>query len=165
MIEGTEIAKEFKAIYANSFLYDRNGAAVWPAQNINFTNKTQFLFRISKGTLDVNDNDVNRYYPKEAIRIPFSNIVYIGDSQTDIPCMKLVSSLGGQSIGVYDPTLQNKNRVYELIKDHRISYYAAADYSKGEELEMLTQKIIDYTAASFELRMQHLIHKDESEML
>lgn len=71
MIEGTEIAKEFKAIYANSFLYDRNGAAVWPAQNINFTNKTQFLFRISKGTLDVNDNDVNRYYPKEAIRIPF----------------------------------------------------------------------------------------------
>lgn len=79
--------------------------------------------------------------------------------------MKLVSSLGGQSIGVYDPTLQNKNRVYELIKDHRISYYAAADYSKGEELEMLTQKIIDYTAASFELRMQHLIHKDESEML
>ena len=163
MIEGTKIAKEFKAIYANSFLYDKNGVAVWPAQNINFTNKTQFFFRISKGTLNVNDNDVNRYYPKESIRIPFENIVYIGDSQTDIPCMKLATSLNGHAIGVYDPVIQNKERVHELIRDHRIKYFAKADYSEGSELETLLFKIINYTQSSFELKSE--FHKNLAESL
>ncbi|MGN0894510.1 MAG: HAD family hydrolase [Succinivibrio sp.] len=155
MIEGTKIASKFKAIYANSFLFDRNGCAVWPAQNINFTNKTQFLFRISKGTLNVNDNDVNRYFPKEAIRVPFENIVYIGDSQTDIPCMKLVTSLNGHAIGVYDPKLQNRQRVFELIQDKRIKYFAAADYSEGEQLDKLLKQIIDYTKTSFDLKQEY----------
>ncbi len=165
MIEGTAIADEFKKIYANSFLYDHNGAAVWPAQNINFTNKTQFLFRISKGTLDVNDNDVNRYYEPENIRVPFNNIVYIGDSQTDIPCMKLVNSLGGHSIGVYDPTLKNKARVHELIKDKRIKHFAEADYSKGTKLDELLHYIIDYSSAAFSLKKEHQENLQEAENL
>lgn len=165
MIEGTKIADEFRMIYANSFLYDHNGAAVWPAQNINFTNKTQFLFRISKGTLDVNDNDVNRYYEPENIRVPFNNIVYIGDSQTDIPCMKLVNSLGGHSIGVYDPTSNNKARVHELIKDKRIKHFAQADYSKGSKLDELMHNIIDYTSASYKLNRDYWENLDEAENL
>ncbi len=164
MIEGTAIADKFKAIYANAFFYDRNGTAVWPAQNINFTNKTQFLFRISKGTLNVNDNDVNRYFPKESIRIPFDNIVYIGDSQTDIPCMKLVTSLGGQAIGVYDPKLKNKERVHSLIRDKRIKYFAPADYSKNKELEKLLKQIIDYSKASFALKQEYYKNLEESEL-
>ena len=162
MIEGTSIAKEFKAIYANSFLYDKNGVAIWPAQNINFTNKTQFLFRISKGTLDVNDNDVNRYYPKESIRIPFENIVYIGDSQTDIPCMKLVTSLNGHAIGVYDPVIKNKERVHALIRDHRIKYFAQADYQDGSELDILLKKIICYTKSAFALKQDFHRNLEES---
>lgn len=165
MIEGTKIADEFRMIYANSFLYDHNGAAVWPAQNINFTNKTQFLFRISKGTLDVNDNDVNRYYEPENIRVPFSNIVYIGDSQTDIPCMKLVNSLGGHSIGVYDPVNNNKARVHELIKDKRIKHFAKADYSKGSKLDELMHNIIDLTSASYKLNRDYWENLDEAENL
>ena len=164
MIEGTAIADKFKAIYANAFFYDRNGTAVWPAQNINFTNKTQFLFRISKGTLNVNDNDVNRYFPKESIRIPFDNIVYIGDSQTDIPCMKLVTSLGGQAIGVYDPKLKNKERVHSLILDKRIKYFAPADYSKNKELEKLLKQIIDYSKESFDLKQEYYKNLEESEL-
>jgi hypothetical protein len=163
MIEGTKIADEFRMIYANSFLYDHNGAAVWPAQNINFTNKTQFLFRISKGTLDVNDNDVNRYYEPENIRVPFNNIVYIGDSQTDIPCMKLVNSLGGHSIGVYDPTSNNKARVHELIMDKRIKHFAQADYSKGSKLDELMHNIIDLTSASYKLNRDYWENLDEAE--
>jgi len=155
MIEGTKIASKFKMIYANSFFYDKNGAAIWPAQNINFTNKTQFLFRISKGTLDVNDNDVNRYFTRDSIKIPFENIVYIGDSQTDIPCMKLVNSAGGHAIGVYDPETQDTTKVHELIRDNRINHFAMADYSENAPLDILMKKIIYYTRASFELKQDH----------
>jgi len=97
MIEGTKPAQEgvFERIYASSFYYDERKVPEWPAQVVNFTNKTQFLFRIEKGVLDVNDPAVNDYYPSDKIRIPFRNIVYIGDSETDIPCMKLVNVNGG----------------------------------------------------------------------
>ena len=105
MIEGTEIAASgtFEKIYASSFYYDARGVAVWPAQVINYTSKTQFLFRIEKGVLDINDDGVNEYFPPDQIRVPFRNMVYIGDSDTDIPCMKLVNTYGGHSIGVYNP--------------------------------------------------------------
>ena len=95
MIEGTKVANEFERIYANSFYYDKDGVAQWPAQVINYTSKTQFLFRIEKGTLDINDPGVNDYFEPENIRVPFRNMIYIGDSDTDIPCMKLVNSYSG----------------------------------------------------------------------
>ena len=103
MIDATDIARAgaFKKVYANSFYYNLKGVAEWPAQIVNYTNKTQFLFRISKGCLDINDPRVNEYYSPDKIRVPFRNIVYIGDSDTDIPCMKLVNSNGGHSKGVY----------------------------------------------------------------
>ena len=91
MIEGTKVANEFERIYASSFYYDNRGVAQWPAQVVNYTSKTQFLFRIEKGTLDVNDAAVNDYFEPENIRIPFRNMIYIGDSDTDIPCMKLIN--------------------------------------------------------------------------
>ena len=146
MIEGTDIAGEFEKIYASSFFYDDDGVAVWPAQVVNFTNKTQFLFRISKGVLDINDNRVNDYFPPSEIRIPFRNMVYIGDSETDIPCMKLVNSYGGHSIGVYDPEEGNTDRVHKLIRENRIKFFAPADYTEGSELDELINKIIDKTA-------------------
>uniref|UniRef100_UPI003AB4C4BD HAD family hydrolase n=1 Tax=Cloacibacillus evryensis TaxID=508460 RepID=UPI003AB4C4BD len=108
MIEGTAIAKYFKKIYASSFYYNYRGVAIWPAQAINYTSKTQFLFRIEKGVLDINDDRVNDSIPPEKLRVPFRNIVYIGDSATDIPCMKLVNSYGGHSIGVFDSKSGNK---------------------------------------------------------
>ena len=91
MIEGTSVAKNgaFKRIYASSFYYDSDGVAEWPAQVVNYTNKTQFLFRIEKGVLDINDPGVNDSFAPDEIRVPFRNMVYIGDSDTDIPCMKL----------------------------------------------------------------------------
>lgn len=152
MIEGTKIGKKFKKIYANTFLYNEGGSAIWPSQIINFTNKTQFLFRIEKGAIDVNDDNVNTYYKPSEMRVPFSNMIYIGDSMTDIPCMKLVNSFGGHSIGVYDPVSQNKDQVYRLIRDHRIRYFTPADYTENSELELLVKKIIRYVAAGTDLR-------------
>ncbi|MCR4941482.1 MAG: haloacid dehalogenase-like hydrolase, partial [Campylobacter sp.] len=95
MIEGTCIAKKFEKIYACSFYYDEKGIAVWPAQVVNYTNKTQFLFRIEKGTLDVNDPAVNDFFEPNEIRVPFRNMIYIGDSDTDVPCMKLINTNNG----------------------------------------------------------------------
>ena len=151
MIEGTKVAGKFEKIYASSFFYDEDGVAVWPAQVVNFTNKTQFLFRISKGVLDINDDAVNDYFPPDQIRVPFKNIVYIGDSDTDIPCMKLVNSYGGHSIGVYDPENGNTERVCKMMRENRIRYYAPADYTEGSELDELLKMILDKTKAEEKL--------------
>ncbi|MDR2944180.1 MAG: haloacid dehalogenase-like hydrolase [Methanosarcinales archaeon] len=164
MIEGTSVARKgaFKRIYASSFYYDpKSGVAKWPAQVVNYTSKTQFLFRIEKGVLDVNDSGVNESFAVEELRVPFRNIIYIGDSDTDIPCMKLVHSYGGHSIGVYDSKTQDKAKVYKMMRDNRIKFFASADYSEGMKLDMLVKSIIDRTAANERLESIHYCCKKE----
>lgn len=161
MIEGTVMAQagEFEKIYASSFYFDDNGIAKWPAQAVNYTNKTQFLFRIEKGFLDINDPAVNDSIPEEKIRVPFRNIVYIGDSETDIPCMKLVSSYGGHSICVYNPQLSNMDKVIKLFTENRIKYFAPADYNENSKLDLLIKTIIDKTVAFEKLNQCYLNDK------
>ena len=163
MIEGTVIAKAgaFEKIYASSFMFDERGVAIWPAQAINYTNKTQFLFRIEKGTLDVNDSGVNDYYAPEDIRVPFRNIVYIGDSDTDIPCMKLVNAYGGHSIGVFNNDTFDKTKVYKMLRDNRIKFFAPADYTDGSQLDALVKSIIVRTATNEVLENMHYDCKKE----
>lgn len=155
MIEGTEVADKFKKIYASSFYFDKDGVAVWPAQVVNYTNKTQFLFRIEKGVLDINDQGVNSYFQPNQYRVPFRNMIYIGDSDTDIPCMKLVNANGGHSIGVYNSKTQDKSKVFRMLEENRIKYYEPADYKKGSEFEKLVQMIIDRTASNELLEEVH----------
>lgn len=147
MIEGTSIAKKgaFKKIYATSFYCDENGVAVWPAQVVNYTNKTQFLFRITKGVLDVNNAAVNDFFSESDLRVPFRNMIYLGDSDTDIPCMKLVKTRGGYSIGVFNPESNDRKKVYKMTRDNRIDYFVPADYSENTELDTLIKTIIDKT--------------------
>lgn len=151
MIEGTSVADKFKKIYASAFYFDDDGIAVWPAQVVNYTNKTQFLFRIKKGVLDINDQNVNAYYDEKDIRIPFRNMIYIGDSDTDIPCMKLVNINGGHSVGVYNSETKDKSKVFRMLDEKRIKYYAPADYSPDSKLEMLVKQIIDRTVSNEKL--------------
>lgn len=163
MIEGTKIAKNgaFEKIYASSFCYDERDVAVWPAQVINYTNKTQFLFRIEKGVLDINDSGVNDYFAPEDIRVPFRNMIYIGDSDTDVPCMKLVNSYGGHSIGVYNNDTLDKTKVYKMLHDNRIRYFAPADYTENSELDRLVKAIIERTASNEILENMHFDCKKE----
>ncbi len=164
MIEGTPVAKAgaFAKIYASSFYYNDKGVAVWPAQVINYTNKTQFLFRIEKGVLDINDYGVNDYFAPEDIRVPFRNIVYIGDSDTDIPCMKLVNTYGGHSIGVYNEN-NDKSKVYKMMRENRIKYFAPANYTEDSEIDKLVKSIIDRTASNELLESLHYKCKDEQD--
>ena len=163
MIEGTPVGGEFEKIYASSFYFDGEGVARWPAQAINYTGKTQFLFRIAKGVLDVNDPGVNDSFPPEKIRVPFRNMIYIGDSDTDIPCMKLVSTNGGHSIGVYDTLTQDKAKVWKMMRERRIRYFAPADYNNGSDLDALVKDIIRRTAMNERLEERHLRDRAEQQ--
>lgn len=164
MIEGTSIAKKgaFKKIYATSFYCDENGVAVWPAQVVNYTNKTQFLFRITKGILDVNDDAVNDFFAESDLRVPFRNMVYLGDSDTDIPCMKLVKTRGGYSIGVFNPETNDRTKVHKMTRDSRIDYFVPADYSEGTELDYLIKTIIDKTVFNEKLENKKNADKVEA---
>jgi hypothetical protein len=161
MIEGTTVAGKFKRIYASSFYFDNEKRDVWPAQVVNYTNKTQFLFRIEKGVLDINDQGVNSYYEPNKYRVPFRNMVYIGDSDTDIPCMKLVNTKGGHSIGVYNPETHDKTKVFRMLNENRIKYFVPADYKEGSRLEKLVKQIIDRTLANEVLEDFHYDCMDE----
>ncbi len=161
MIEGTAVAGEFKKIYASSFYYNENNVAIWPAQVVNYTNKTQFLFRIEKGVLDINDPGVNDSFAPDEMRVPFRNMVYIGDSDTDVPCMKLVNVNGGYSIGVYNADVKDKTKVYKMMRENRIKYYAPADYSEGKELDTLLKAIIDRTVENEALESRFYTYKKE----
>lgn len=150
MVEGTPIHKEFKKVYASGFMFDHNGVACWPALAVNYTNKTQYLFRINKGSLDVHDNSViNKFVPKEQRPIPFENMIFIGDGETDIPCMRLVKDQGGHSIAVYNPGKHGtKAHAGRLIKDGRATLDAPADYRANSAIDQAVKAIIDKVEAA-----------------
>lgn len=150
MIEGTRIAREFARIYASGFLYDENDVAVWPALAINYTTKTQFLFRINKGSLEVFDNTrINKYVAKSERPMPFANIVYIGDGETDIPCFRLVKEEGGHAIAVYRPRKPESKALTErLLEEGRANLIAPADYSEDSTIDSSVKAIIDRVEAT-----------------
>lgn len=158
IIEGTKISERFKKIYACEFYYDdETKEAVWPITAVNYTNKTQFVYRINKGVLDVsNDEDLNRSMPDSVKRIPFTNMVYIGDGLSDVPCMKMMKSYGGQAIAVY----QNDNpKVRELLKRGRVDYIFPADYSENSSLEVTIKNIIRKIAVCDKLYFENVRQK------
>ncbi len=142
-ISKTSIAKNFKKIYASTYIYDEQNHPIWPAYAINYTNKTQYLYRIKKNCLKENDHTVNEKLIKHGSRIPFQNMIYIGDSETDIPCMSIVVKNGGTSIGVYEDLPVKKELMLHLFKNNRINNYCYADYSENSELEKTVFKTLD----------------------
>ena len=155
IIEGSHIRDKFKKIYACEFHYDANGAADWPCVSVNYTTKTQFLFRINKGVLDFSDDAaLNRFVPDDERPVPFRNMVYIGDGMTDVPCMKIVKANGGRSIAVYRKG--QKKKVEDLLVHSRVDFVSPADYSEGGDLDSLVRKIIDSMTVTNDLVESHL---------
>ena len=141
VIEGSGIAHEFKQIYACEFYYDENGLAAWPKLDVNFTNKTQFVYRINKGILDIaRDKELNDSMPDDSKRVPFTNMVYIGDGLSDVPCMKMMRAYGGQAIAVYQQS--NRAGVEKLLQDGRVDFIFPADYREGTELDKTVYNIL-----------------------
>ncbi len=148
MIEHTAIGKEFKEIFASSFMYNENGVAEWPALALNYTTKTQYLFRINKGNLDVFDHSkINDYIPHSDRPVPFTNMIFIGDGETDIPCFRLVKDHLGHSIAVYHPRRRGaKAKAEKLIRQGRVNFAAPANFSEDKKLDQLVRAIIDKVA-------------------
>ncbi|MCE5343167.1 MAG: haloacid dehalogenase-like hydrolase [Eubacteriales bacterium] len=162
IIEGTKIAPEFKAIYAAEFLYDGRGVPVWPAMAVNYTSKTQFLFRINKGILGVTENkELNEFTPENKRRIPFSNMVYIGDGLTDVPCMKLTKVNGGHSIAVYQG--EKDETVGKMLLQGRVDYVSQADYTAGGPMETIVRLILDHIAPETKLSAIHTEQIDNAQ--
>lgn len=141
IIEGCSIAGEFKEIYASEFYYDPSGKPVWPKLAVNFTNKTQFVYRINKGILDVaRDKELNASMPDDSKRIPFTNMIYVGDGLSDVPCMKMMRAYGGQAIAVYQE--ENRQGVEDLLSKGRVDFIFPADYREGTALDSTVKNII-----------------------
>lgn len=153
MIEGTAIADEFKRIFACSFLYNDAGEAEWPGVAVDYTAKTQFLFKINKGILSIRDNKkVNESQAEDNKRIPFPHMIYFGDGETDVPCMKIVKMFGGNSIAVYNPEIKKKvNVAKKLLRQQRVNFITPADYTKDGRTYQLVCAIIDKIKADWEL--------------
>lgn len=141
IIEGSGIAQEFREIYACEFYYNENGDACWPKLDVNFTNKTQFVYRINKGILDVSrDKELNDSMPDDSKRVPFTNMIYMGDGLSDVPCMKMMRTYGGQAIAVYQAS--NRQGVEKLLADGRVDFIFPADYREGMELDRTVRDIL-----------------------
>jgi phosphoserine phosphatase len=145
MIRGCAIAHQFAQIYASSFIYDDDGVAVWPALSINYTTKTQYLFRINKGIDNCWDNKaINTWIPAEKRSVPFQNMIFVGDGETDIPSMKMVRHQGGFAVAVFDPDRWEslQERIYGLIAEDRANFVAPADYSQGSQLDVTVRGLL-----------------------
>lgn len=143
IIKSTTIADEFKKIFACRYYYDdETHTAKWPAQVVNYTAKTQYIFRINKGVLDVTDDaSLNKYVPKNERPIPFERMIYVADGLTDVPCMRLVKDYGGKAIAVYS---NSDKTAQQLKKEGRVNFIAKADYTENSEMDSLVKKIIDH---------------------
>ena len=145
-------------MYACEFLYDANQVAVWPKMAINYTNKTQFIFRINKGVHDVwDDTKLNTYIEQEERRVPFRNMIYIGDGLTDVPCMRLVKENKGQSIAVFRK--RKREIAAKLMAEGRVDFITEADYRQGSELDQIVKTVIEKMAVVEKLVRLHDQHK------
>jgi len=152
MIAGTAIFKHFAYVYASGYMYNQDDVAIWPALAVNYTNKTQYIFRINKGIENSWDNHaVNRFIDEADRPVPKSNIIYLGDGETDIPAMKMVDYLGGHSVTVYnEEDYKAKIASEHLVKQGRAQYSASADYSNNSSLDSLMKNLINKIAAAKE---------------
>ena len=140
-VEHYVISSGLREIYACEFYYNENGDACWPKLDVNFTNKTQFVYRINKGILDVSrDKELNDSMPDDSKRVPFTNMIYMGDGLSDVPCMKMMRAYGGQAIAVYQAS--NRQGVEKLLADGRVDFIFPADYREGMELDRTVRDIL-----------------------
>ena len=153
IIEGSPIAHEFTHVFAGTFLYDANGEAEWPGISVDYTTKTQFLFKISKGIFSSRDNkQVNESIADDKKRIPFTHMIYFGDGDTDVPCMKIVGMFGGHSIAVYDPQNERKKATAAKLKRQgRVAFAVPAVYTPDAPAYRVVTAIIDKIKADWVL--------------
>jgi hypothetical protein len=148
MIRGCSIQGAFKKIYASKYIYDGEIAA-WPGVAINYTTKTQYLFRINKGIENHwNREALNGYMPEASRPLPFSRMIFLGDGDSDIPAMKMMTQQGGHSVAVYDELREphDLEKIHSLISDNRVNFVAPANYEEKSQLDIIVKGILGRVA-------------------
>lgn len=149
MIEGCGIAHEFYNIFACDYLYNKNGEPLWPSIAINYTSKTQFLYRINKGVEDIGeDAKLNMYMSRDERAVSFDQMIYIGDGLTDVPSMKLVRQRHGYAIGVY----KKPSDATYLVDQNRVDFYLKCDYAEGGEIDTAMKAILEQIATKIKVQ-------------
>ncbi len=149
IIEGTKIYRHFANVFASEYWFDAYDLP-FPKRVISDTGKTQFLFRINKGIEDLGQS-INLHMPEDERPIPFSNFIYFGDGDTDVPSMALLKKNGGHAIAVHGPD-ENATKCVELFKAGRCDFYATADYRKGSDLWKRTCLLLDRIIADVKVK-------------
>ena len=159
IVEGTSIFKEFKQVFGCEYIYDEETLeATWPKTMINYTQKTQYIFRISKGLIESNDD--SKINEKTLVRrVPYENMIYLGDGLTDVPSMIVVKENNGTSIAVYKKG--ERDKVSRLFEDGRVNYICKADFSENGELDKVVKLIIDGIQIKESLERRSLEMKKE----
>jgi hypothetical protein len=164
MIEGCAIARAFERIYACSYLYDSDGDACWPAVVVDYTKKTQFLFKINKGIREVSDRvRINEFVPSDERPVPFERMIYFGDGETDVPCMRTIKANSGHSFAVYGNDKKRK-LAQQLLSEGRVNFACAADYTEQGEMMVIVKRILDKIKADYTLSQHEAVNRDTLNM-
>ncbi len=159
ILDGSHIAKHVKAIFGCEFDEDQ-GHIYFPKRTISHTQKTQFLFRVNKGLLNM-EQDVNDHMPEEARRVPFRHMIYVGDGPTDVPCFTVIKKNGGLAVAVYnpdDPTRRSFKKCYDLTRHaDRVHFMAPANYQTGSPLRLILEQHLTEMADSMVERRRQAI--------
>ena len=164
MVEGCAIAHEFEQIYACTYLYDSTGEACWPAVVVDYTKKTQFLFKINKGIREVSDRvRINEFVPTEERPVPFERMIYFGDGETDVPCMRTVKTNGGHSFAVYGNEAK-RTLAQQLLSEGRVNFACPADYTENGQMMEIVKRILDKIKADYTLQQHSTVNRDTLNM-
>jgi phosphoserine phosphatase len=140
IIEGTRIYHKFHNVFASEYWFEAYDLP-YPKRVITDTGKTQYLFRINKGVEDLAQS-INQHMPETRRPIPFANMIYFGDGDTDVPSMAVMRKNGGHAVAVH-PSGKAKSKCIDLFKAGRCDFFAAADYRRGSDLFKRTCLLID----------------------
>jgi phosphoglycolate phosphatase-like HAD superfamily hydrolase len=133
----TCIANQFKAMWGCEFHYADSGEIQFLKQFVTHTEKTRYLYGISKGIdghLQENPLFIYQDLPQEELYVPFSQMIYVGDGVSDMPCFAVMNQEQGTAIGVCKGTVREWNDGAQLSQSQRVANLALADYSENSEL-------------------------------
>jgi hypothetical protein len=155
------VRKYFKSIYGCHLAGDtEDGTLKYVKRSITFTEKTRFIYEIHKG-LDPRETArnpalVNKFVPQERRRIPLSNMIYVGDGLTDIPCFSLLKSSGGLGFGVFDPKQEKKAKtaLEEFLQTDRVISMHAPNYEKDADLGSILRAAVANRCTAIQLHRE-----------